>query len=78
MKVMQPVEAASADGRDLLLPEGALVHLDNVRGRAQAVLHHKLNTRDVNIKLKLLNKLGLSNAKLFHYTANIDLHFLLS
>ena len=58
MKVVQPVEAASADGRDLLLPEGALVHLDDVRGRAQAVLHHKLNTSYITIKLEIVEQAG--------------------
>ena len=43
MQVVEPIKTASADGRDLLLPEGALVHLDDVRGRSQAVLHHKLS-----------------------------------
>ena len=53
MKVVQSVETASADGRDLLLPEGALVHLDNVRGGAKAVFHHKLNTMDVETILNI-------------------------
>ena len=42
VQVGQPGQAAGADGRDLLLEERRLVHLDDVRRGPQAVLHDEL------------------------------------
>lgn len=42
VEVLEAVEDARADPGDLVLEQGRLVDLDDVRGRAQTVFHHKL------------------------------------
>ena len=45
VEVGEAGKAPSADGGDLLLQEGSLVHLDDVGRRPQAVLHHELENK---------------------------------
>ena len=47
VEVLEAAEDASADSRDLILEEGRLVDLNDVRGRAEAVFHHKLQSERV-------------------------------
>ena len=44
VEVLEAAEDASADAGDLILEEGRLVDLNDVRGRAEAVFHHKLQS----------------------------------
>ena len=49
VEVLEAIEDTRADAGDLVLKQRRLVDLDNVRGRAQAVFHHKLQLeRGVN------------------------------
>lgn len=41
VEITEAVEDALADGRDLVLAQRTFVHLEDVGGRAEAVLHHQ-------------------------------------
>ena len=53
MEVGEAGQTPGADGRYLFLPQRGLVDLDDVGGRAQAILHDKLQCKVKNIVVSI-------------------------